>query len=99
MRRDSSARSVRTIAVTQSRAARLLPLLLIGIGAGAPAASQPAESPPAIHAVRIETAPVLDGDVLDDPAWAETEPAQQFWQTRPFAGEPASERTEVRVAF
>ncbi|HVS09767.1 MAG TPA: hydrolase, partial [Planctomycetota bacterium] len=52
-----------------------------------------------MRAVRLVETPVLDGDVLGDPAWAAAAPVSEFWQTRPFAGEPASERTEVRVGF
>ena len=44
-------------------------------------------------------APVLDGVVLGDPAWADAVPATGFRQTQPDEGEPASERTEVRVVF
>lgn len=40
----------------------------------------------------------LDG-VLDEPIWAEVEPATDFIQREPFEGEPATEKTEVRVVF
>ena len=50
-------------------------------------------------AVRVEAAPLLDGNVLDDPAWAGAPPATGFRQTAPDEGQPASERTEVRVVF
>ncbi|MBI1873924.1 MAG: carbohydrate binding family 9 domain-containing protein [Acidobacteria bacterium] len=43
--------------------------------------------------------PVLDGDVLADPAWATVMPIGGFWQTTPNEGQAASERTEVRIAF
>jgi uncharacterized protein DUF5916 len=54
---------------------------------------------PRLQAVRLEAAPALDGDVLTDPIWSAVPAATEFWQTRPYAGEPSSERTEVRVAF
>ncbi|MXW00303.1 MAG: carbohydrate binding family 9 domain-containing protein [Holophagales bacterium] len=44
-------------------------------------------------------APQLDGRVLDDPVWQSIAPASGTIQTRPFAGEPGTERTEVRFAF
>ena len=44
-------------------------------------------------------APVIDGDVLADPAWAAVAPLTDFWQTTPDAGAPASQRTEVRILF
>jgi hypothetical protein len=56
-------------------------------------------SPPSARATKVTTAPVLDGRVLDDPAWAGVRPLTDFWQTSPDAGFPASERTEVRVVY
>ena len=50
-------------------------------------------------AVRADAAPLLDGNVLDDPAWDGAPPATGFRQTAPDEGQPASERTEVRVVF
>ena len=50
-------------------------------------------------AVRVEAPPLLDGNVLGDPAWDGAPPATGFRQTAPDEGEPASERTEVRVVF
>ena len=50
-------------------------------------------------AVEAAAAPVLDGAVLDDPAWAHAPPATGFVQTQPDAGRPASERTEVRIVY
>ncbi len=41
---------------------------------------------------------VLDG-VLDEPAWAEAEPATNFIQRDPLQGEPATEETEVRIIY
>ncbi len=53
---------------------------------------------PVLKAVKIEKAPKIDG-LLDEPAW-ETVPAMdQFTQQEPKVGEPATERTEVRVAY
>ena len=50
-------------------------------------------------AVRVEAPPLLDGNVLGDPAWDAAPPATGFRQTAPDEGQPASERTEVRVVF
>ena len=50
-------------------------------------------------AVEAAVAPVLDGAVLDDPAWALAPPATGFVQTQPDEGRPASERTEVRIVY
>ena len=43
--------------------------------------------------------PAVDGDVLGDPAWVDVPFATGFRQTNPDEGEPATERTEVRVLF
>ncbi len=63
------------------------------------AGAEPAAPSPVTAAVASQTAPLLDGVVLGDPAWAEAVPATGFRQTKPDEGEPASERTEVRVVF
>ena len=50
-------------------------------------------------AVWVEQSPALDGNVLDDQAWATVEPVNGFRQSSPDEGQPATERTEVRVLF
>ena len=56
-------------------------------------------SPRVTGAIRAEMPPVLDGDVLGDPAWENALIATAFVQNRPDEGQVASERTEVRVVF
>ena len=58
----------------------------------------PADAKPVAHAVRTGTAPVLDGR-LDDSVWARAPVLGQFMQHEPFAGTPATERTDVRILF
>src|SRR5436190_9706176 len=58
-------------------------------------------TPPLAYAKRVVTA---DGSIhidgkLDESVWAQARPAIQFYQTAPHEGEPATERTDVRVAF
>ena len=48
-------------------------------------------------AISVEDAPTLDGDVLGDPVWASAVPIRDFRQSAPEEGQPATERTEVRV--
>jgi len=67
--------------------------------AAAQAQEQEQASPPSISAFRTEAAPVVDGEVQNDPAWQIAEPATGFRQTTPLEGDPASERTEVRVLY
>ena len=45
---------------------------------------------------RTATVPVLDG-IVDDDAWSAAEVASDFLQRDPVEGQPASERTEVRI--
>jgi hypothetical protein len=52
-----------------------------------------------MDAFRVETPPILDGEVLTDPAYAEAKPATGFWQTTPDEGQPSSEETEVFVVY
>ena len=54
---------------------------------------------PLTRALRVDDGPVIDGDVLGDPAYVDAMLATGFVQSRPFEGEPASERTEVRVVY
>jgi len=46
----------------------------------------------------IDSPITLDG-ILDEPVWAQVEPATDFVQREPFEGEPATERTEIRVLY
>ena len=55
--------------------------------------------PPRMSAVRAAAgAPRVDGR-LDDPAWALAEPVTEFRQQSPRDGDPATERTEVRIVY
>ena len=42
---------------------------------------------------------MLDGRILDDPAWQDVPALVEFWQIAPNAGPPASEMTEVHVVY
>jgi hypothetical protein len=37
-------------------------------------------NPPAMQALALSSAPVVDGKVLDDQAWSGAVPARNFWQ-------------------
>ena len=54
---------------------------------------------PLVMAVPVDEGPVIDGDVVNDRAYADARLATGFVQNRPFEGEPASERTEVRIVY
>ena len=62
-------------------------------------AAPPQPGSVAAEASRSEVAPVVDGNVLDDQAWAAAKVITGFWQTTPDEGQPASGNTEVRVLY
>ncbi len=51
-----------------------------------------------LTAVETTEPPVIDG-LLDEALWQRAQPATGFVQSDPLEGEPATEQTEVRVAF
>jgi hypothetical protein len=54
---------------------------------------------PATVATAIAEAPTVDGEVLEDPAWAGVTSTSGFVQKTPDTGRPVSEKTEVYIAF
>jgi hypothetical protein len=50
------------------------------------------------RATRVETPPIVDGD-LSDPAWMQAAVIDQMVQQEPNNGEPATEKTEVRLVY
>ena len=69
------------------------------VPAGARTETAAAAFPSTVASAVVEAGPRLDGNVLGDPAWAEVPAATGFIQTQPDEGQPATERTEVRVLF
>ena len=53
---------------------------------------------PALAAVRTDDPPRIDGR-LDDPIWRSAARVTEFFQQRPLDGAPATEKTEVYVAY
>ncbi|MDE2653381.1 MAG: DUF5916 domain-containing protein [Gemmatimonadota bacterium] len=77
----------------------LLLIALAGVAAGAPATVHGQDArEQTIRAVRTDRPPTIDA-VLDEPFWHEIGPITDFRQRVPVDGAPASERTELRVAF
>ncbi len=78
-------------------------LAFCGVHEAAAQSAAPAGAPLAAAlsttATRAVEAPIIDGDVLGDPAWQAATPITGFWQEQPNEGQPASERTEVRVIY
>jgi len=56
-------------------------------------------NPPNFNASYLSSDPKLDGNIITDPTWAEIKPITNLSQARPFYGFPASEKTEIRIAF
>jgi len=54
---------------------------------------------PSLTAVPLASAPVLDGLVAGDEAWARVPSSGGFVQSTPDEGMPSTQRTEIRVAF
>jgi hypothetical protein len=65
----------------------------------AAAESADKSAPRVMQAHALEFEPILDGVVALDPAWQKVVATSEFWQTRPFAGKPSSQATEVRIGF
>lgn len=56
-------------------------------------------STPVLVATALDAPPVLDGLITSDPAWRSVEPATGFLQSKPNEGQPASQVTDVFVAY
>ena len=54
---------------------------------------------PTTSAVQIEEGPVIDGQIRNDVLWQNIPAITEFWQSQPNAGQPASELTEIRIAY
>jgi uncharacterized protein DUF5916/cellulose/xylan binding protein with CBM9 domain len=76
------------------------PLTLQGVQGGAPAPTgRPAGSGrPVVTAVRATQPPAIDGR-LDDAIWRDAALIDKFVQEEPIEGAPASEQTEIRIAY
>jgi hypothetical protein len=80
------------------------PALAQDPAAPAPAPGQPRAEyvherhAPSTSAARVTSNIRVDG-VLDEAGWASTNPITEFTQVQPSEGQPASERTEVRILY
>ncbi len=85
--------------IKSSRVAFLLPLLAAAqTHAQSASSTQAGPEQKTIRAVRVDTAPVMDG-VLDDAVWQQAVPITDFHQIRPGDGATPSEPTEVYVVY
>jgi hypothetical protein len=54
---------------------------------------------PVTQAFPIESQPLIDGEILQDPVWQQVQAFGDLIQTQPYAGQAASEKTEIRIAY
>ncbi len=77
-------------------------LLLFLVPIGMPAQSSSVAARPvaakSLRATYITAPPAIDGR-LDEPVWRTAQPATDFVQRAPMGGTPASQRSEVRIAY
>ncbi len=85
-----------------SRVSLSLALVIVSCLLTAPARAQqpssPARTVPAVRAIRARAPIVLDGR-LTEPEWKDAPAASGLRQSDPNEGQPASERTEIRVVY
>jgi hypothetical protein len=72
--------------------------LAFGVGAISQGTGLAQPPPREVKAVRAASPPSIDGH-LDDRVWSEAEPASGFLQRDPVEGQPATDDTEIRVAY
>jgi hypothetical protein len=76
----------------------VISLLVSAVARAVPNQGQTPEGARTAEAVRVDRAPKLDG-TLDDPLWQMAKPITDFRQREPNEGEPATEKTEVRILY
>ena len=72
-------------------------LFLLALLPATAAAQDPAR--PVMPMVELKRAPTVDGEVIEDPTWRNVAPGSGFIQKTPDQGQPASQRTEIRLAY
>ncbi len=80
------------------RSSLLVVAALVALSVATPAAAQPSRERPFVQAVRVDEGPRIDG-ALDDDVWSLATPVDGFTQQEPNLGQPATERTEVRIVY
>ena len=83
---------------TDGAAAPTPTALETAFGAARPRSARAPGRAPDVAVTRTSEAPVMDG-IVDDASWALADVASDFLQREPQEGQPASERTEVRVLY
>jgi hypothetical protein len=91
-----------TTSIDPCTSCRLLVLILFGsfYAEGQTINTNPnVNNRPTARAHELAEIPIIDGEVLREEIWNAITPAGQLVQTKPDAGFPASERTDIRIAY
>ena len=70
----------------------------VGDAGNTPSDPDAQTGPPSVSASRTSVPPTIDGN-LDDPVWKTAARITHFTQQRPMEGAPATEETEVSIAY
>ncbi|MEQ8423285.1 MAG: DUF5916 domain-containing protein, partial [Cyclobacteriaceae bacterium] len=54
---------------------------------------------PSATSIQLSSDPVIDGDVLNDEVWQQYPAFDDLKQVKPYAGQPASEKTDIRFGY
>lgn len=54
---------------------------------------------PTANAIQLKSDPVIDGEVINDELWKDLPAFDDLKQIRPYSGQPASERTDIRIGY
>lgn len=73
--------------------------LLMGLPLLSSAQSKSNNDRPSVSAQYVETAPLIDGEVLGEDYWQAVPAVTELWQIQPNSGQAASEKTEVYIAY
>jgi len=73
--------------------------LFMGLPLLSPAQSKSNSDRPSASAQYVETAPLIDGEVLGEDYWQAVAAVTELWQIQPNSGQAASEKTEVYIAY
>ncbi|HRW99052.1 MAG TPA: DUF5916 domain-containing protein [Cyclobacteriaceae bacterium] len=54
---------------------------------------------PVANAIQLHGDPVIDGEIINDDFWKDVPAFDGLKQIRPYAGQPASEKTDIRIGY
>ena len=74
-------------------------LVCAGVGLNSQSTAGAPGGTPTVTAMAVQEPPLIDGEVLADTAWENVSVATGFQQSTPDDGQPATQRTEIRVVF